>query len=398
MDTRTSDGTNTALFLVLIAVALAACDSVDRPTDTAASDDSREEARRVADVEFRIGGHTNDPAYQFVEVRDIAILPDYGFVVADPRGRRAARFDADGRHLGELGRLGEGPGEFAGGSDLPRSVAVHPNGDVWVNTSRKHLIFALAETGAAYVKSMPNRWTSSGKPMFSADGRIGLTELDVRGHFGARLWVDSAWSILRVDTLPAYTDEDLGYSRATWEQGDGRESYSATPAPFGPRDRLAHARTGGYARAVTSRYEIDLYGPDGVLLQTIRREHSGPMVSGAERQHEESVIDSMTAVFEQYPFRVEFEPGEIPEQKPPIHNLWFDEDGRLWVKLWDMDGDPLARAHVYSGDGEFRFHAAWPRDVSLQHGAIRGDVAIGFATDEFDVPEIVRVVFGPGSA
>ena len=331
MDTGTSDGTNTALFFALIALALAACDSADRSTDTAASDDSREEARRVADVEFRIGGHTNDPAYQFVEVR-------------------------------------------------------------------RHVIFALAETGAAYVKSMPNRWTSSGKPMFSADGRIGLTVLGVHGHFGTRVWMDSAWSILSVDTLPANTDEDLGYSLVTWEQGDGRESYSATPAPFGPRERLAHARTGGYAGAVTSRYEIDLYGADGALLRTIRRDHSGPIVSNAERRREEFVIDSLTAVFEQYPIRVEYKPGEIPEQKPPIDNLWFDEDGRLWVKLWDTDGDPLARAHVYGGDGEFRFHAAWPRDVSLRHGAIRGDVAIGFATDEFDVPEIVRVVFGPGSS
>ncbi len=398
MDTRTSDGTNTALFFALIALALAACDSADRSTDTAASDDSREEARRVADVEFRIGGHTNNPAYQFVEVRDIAILADHGFVVADPGGRRAARFDAGGLHLGELGGLGEGPGEFAGGFDLPSRVAVHPDGDVWVNTSREYLIFALAPTGATYVRSMPSRGTYSGKPMFSADGRIGLTVLGVHGHFGTRVWMDSAWSILSVDTLPANTDEDLGYSLVTWEQGDGRESYSATPAPFGPRERLAHARTGGYAGAVTSRYEIDLYGADGALLRTIRRDHSGPIVSNAERRREEFVIDSMTAVFEQYPFRVEYEPGEIPEQKPPIDNLWFDEDGRLWVKLWDTDGDQLARAHVYGGDGEFRFHAAWPRDVSLRHGAIRGDVAIGFTTDEFDVPEIVRVVFGPGSS
>ena len=398
MDTRISDGTNTGLFFVLIAVVLAACDSADRSTDTAASDDSREEARRVADVEFRIGGHTNDPAYQFVEVRDIAILADHGFVVADLGGRRAAWFDAGGLHLGELGGLGEGPGEFAGGSDLPDDVAVHPDGDVWVNTSRKYLIFALAPTGATYVGSMPSRGTYSGKPMFSADGRIGLTVLGVRGHFGTRVWMDSAWSVLHVDTLPAYTDEDLGYGLITWEQGDGRESRLQTLAPFGPRDRLAHARTGGYARAVTSRYEIGLYGADGVLLRTIRRDHSGPVVSGAERQREEFVIDSMTAVYEQYPIRVDYEPGEIPEQKPPIDNLWFDEDGRLWVKLWDTDGDPLARAHVYSGDGEFRFHAAWPRDVSLQHGAIRGDVAIGFATDELDVPEIVRVVFGPGSS
>ena len=399
MDTRVDGGaiTTRALFC-LIAVSLAVCDSGAGSADAARSGDSREEVRRVAAIEFRIGGHTNDPDYQFTVVRDIAILADHGFVVADPSGLRVAWFDRAGRHISELGGLGEGPGEFAGGFDVPYSVAVHPGGDVWVNTSRKHLIFALAETGGAYVGSMPSRGTYSGRPMFSAAGQIGVTDLDVDGHFGARVWVDSAWSILRVDTLPAFAEEDLGYGSITWQQSDGSESYTGILAAFGPRDRLAHARSGGYARAVTSRYEVDLYGADGVLLQTIRRDHSGPMVSSAERQREEFVIDSMAAFYEQQPFRVEYEPGEIPEQKPPIDNLWFDEDGRLWVKLWDTDGDSLARAHVYGAAGEFLFHAAWPRDVSLQDGAIRGDVAIGFATDEFDVPEIVKMVFGPGSS
>ena len=392
---RIGAGTGTALLLALVAIALAACDPW-AGSGSAGSDDSRDGERRMATIEFRIGGHTNDPDYQFTDVRDIAILADHGFVVADRTGRRAAWFDADGRHIDELGGLGEGPGEFAGGFDLPYSVAVDPDGDVWVNTSRKHLIFALMPTGAEYVGSMPSRGTYSGSPLFAADGRIGLTDIDVRGHFGARVWVDSAWSVLRVDTLPAHTDEDLGYGSITWQQSDGSESYAGLLAPFGPRDRLAHARTGGYARVVTSRYEIDLYGADGVLLQTIRRDHAGPMVSSAERQREDFVIDSLAAYYEEQPFRVEYEPGEIPEQKPPIDNLWFDENGRLWVKLWGTDGDSSARAHVYGAAGEFLFHAAWPRDVSLHNGAIRGDVAIGFATDEFDVPEIVKLVFGPG--
>ncbi|MCY4573738.1 MAG: hypothetical protein OXF01_13155 [Gemmatimonadetes bacterium] len=294
----------------------------------------------------------------------------------------------------------EGPGEFEGRLDGPYNIAVDPNGDVWVGTSGKRLIFALAPTGAAYVRPMPTPRgrSDSGRPVFSADGRIGLTILGVEGHFGARVWVDSVGSILREDTLPARAEGDLGYGRITWQRSDGSESYTGILAPFGPRDRLAHARSGGYARAVTSRYEVDLYGADGVLLQTIRRDDSGPMVSSAERQREEFVIDSLAAFYEQQPFRVEYEPGEIPGQKPPIDNLWFDEDGRLWVKLWDTDGDSLARAHVYGAAGEFLFHAAWPRDVSLEDGAIRGDVAIGFATDEFDVPEIVKMVFGPGAS
>lgn len=292
MDGRVDGGTGIRrLVFCLVAVVLLACDSGAGSGDPAASTNSDDGERRVAAVEFRIGGHTNDPDYQFTEVRDIAILADHGFVVADWTGLRVASY--------------------------------------------------------------------SGRPMFAADGRIGLTHLGVAGHFGARIWLDSAGSIVREDTLPAFADEEMGYGRITWQRSDGSEDYTEILAPFGPRDRLAHARTGGYARAVTSRYEVDLYGADGVLLQTIRRDHSGPIVSSAERQREEFVIDSMAAFHEQQPFRVEYEPGEIPGQKPPIEEMWFDEGGRLWVKLWDTDGDSLARAHVYSGAGE---------SSSMRHG------------------------------
>ena len=68
MDSRVSDGTSTVLVFALIAVALAACDSGARSTDAAATEDSRDEARQVAAIEFRIGGLTNDPDYQFTVV------------------------------------------------------------------------------------------------------------------------------------------------------------------------------------------------------------------------------------------------------------------------------------------------------------------------------------------
>ena len=41
----------------------------------------------------------------------------------------------------------------------------------------------------------------------------------------------------------------------------------------------------------------------------------------------------------------------VPDRKPPIKYLWYDEDGRLWVQLWEADGDSLATAHVYDHGG-----------------------------------------------
>jgi len=376
----------------LVLVAGASCDSERESADAEAPDDSLGGERRVASVAFRIGGNTNDPDYQLGEVHDLAILADHRFVVADLVTLRVALFDADGRFVYDIGGPGEGPGEF----ERPYGVDVDPDGDVWVRSLDKHLIFALGPTGAAYAGSLPVGPSYTYKAAFAADGLIGLRDLAIDGHFGVRIWVDSAGNTVREDTLPALADDDFGYGRIIWQQPDGREEFAEFPARFSPRDRLAHARTGGYARVVTSRYEIDLYGADGIRFHTIRRDHSGPVVSSAERRREEFVIDSLATFYRQQPMAIQYRPGKTPERKPPLENLWFDADDRLWVRLWGEDGDSLTRAHVYSAVGEFLFHAAWPREVSLQHGAIRSDVAIGFATDEFDVPEIVKMVFGPG--
>ena len=378
-----------ACFLTLVGVA--ACDSERKSTGAGASDDSSGGERRLASIGYRIGGNTNDPDYQLGEVRDLAILADHRFVVADLVTLRVALFDADGRFVHDIGRPGGGPGEF----ERPYGVDVDPDGDVWVRSLDRHLIFALTPTGATYAGSLPVRPSYKYEAAFSGDGRIGLTDL-IAGHFGVRIWVDSVGNTLREDTLPAFADEDFGYGRITWQQPDGREESAEFPASFSGRDRLVQARTGGYARVVTSRYEIDLYGADGIRFRTIRRDHSGPVVSSAERRREESVIDSLATFYRQQPIAIRYQPGETPERKPPIENLWFDAEDRLWVRLWAEDGDSLTRAHVYSAAGEFVFNAAWPHEVSLEHGAIRGDVAIGFATDEFDVPEIVKMVFGPG--
>ncbi len=379
------------LVCTLVLVAGSACDSERESADAGAPEDSLGGERRVASVAFRVGGNTNDPDYQLGEVQDLAILADRRFVVADVVTLRVALFDADGRFVHDIGGPGEGPGEF----ERPYGVDVDPDGDVWVRSLDKHLIFSLTPAGAAYAGSLPVGPSYTYKAAFAGDGLIGLRDLAIEGHFGVRIWVDSAGNTVREDTLPSLADEDFGYGRITWQQPDGREEFAEFPAPFSPRDRLAHARTGGYARVVTSRYEIDLYDPNGIRFHTIRRDHSGPVVSSAERRREESVIDSLATFYRQQPIAIQYQPGEIPERKPPIENLWFDAEDRLWVQLWGEDGDSLTRAHAYSAVGEFLFDAAWPHEVSLEHGAIRGDVAIGFATDEFDVPEIVKLMFGP---
>lgn len=54
----------------------------------------------------------------------------------------------------------------------------------------------------------------------------------------------------------------------------------------------------------------------------------------------------------------------MPERKPPLRELYFDERGRLWVELSVSTG--LEReADVYGPAGPLLAHHTWPASVQL---------------------------------
>lgn len=325
----------------------------------------------VAVVDFAIGTSMTDPDYQFAEVRDLVLLPDHRFVVVDYQERRVAVFDREGRFVTDIGGPGEGPGEFAG---RPVSASVGPEGEVWVRLLNRYHVYAPHAQHWSYSRTVtlgPERriW---GKPVFATDGAIGIPDGSGVSRF-ALVWV-VAGEIVREDTLPpAIPSDEMGYGVFSGGMGnDGRPIQQVLRGPYQPRDLEALGRTGGYAMAVTSRYAIRLFGADGVHFRTIRRQHPGPRVSSAERRRAEHVVDSLVAFYKQ--LDATYPAFSVPRRKPPIRDLWYDEDDRLWVQLSRPDTDSLARAHVYSDRGRFLFTAAWPREVSLGHGAIRGAV------------------------
>lgn len=342
-----------------------------------------------ATTDFVIGGHTLDSRYQFGEVRDLALLRDYRFLVADRLVRRVAVFGESGQYLTNIGRPGEGPGEFG---NFARSVAVSPTEEVWLEVGYGYVVFSPDLQGWTYDRTVRAgfRRPVRGKAMFGPHGLVGLR---LPGIHGAIAWLSDG-RVVREEPLPSVIPwDELGYGELFATTRDGRQIRQEVRGPFHARDLLRHGRSGGYARAVTSRYEIQMFDPDGMHITTIRRQIQGPAVSMTERRRESHMLDSLIAFHARRGWR--YPEFQVPVRKPPINDLWFDEEDRLWVNLSLADTVPLASAHVYTRQGSFLFTATWPRDVSLEHGAIRDRVAIGVRTGDLDVPEIVRMTFVP---
>ena len=175
---------------------------------------------------------------------------------------------------------------------------------------------------------------------------------------------------------------------------------SAFPPPFAARVLVAHAPDGGFAQVFSPVYDIRVHGPDGTQKARVRRDRLGPLLTEAEVRegYEElaEIRDSFRPGFQ--PELVEFPDYTIPERKPVIEHIWYDDDGRLWVCFWLAEADSMHRAHLYDADGVFLHEAEWPRGIAIWHGGLSGDVAVGVRKVEFDVEQVVRLRFRPQPA
>ncbi|HWV57999.1 MAG TPA: hypothetical protein VNZ57_11165 [Longimicrobiales bacterium] len=66
--------------------------------------------------------------YIFGQVSDVALCPEGSIYVLDGQAGTVRKYDPDGRHVRDIGRLGRGPGEFG----RPLFIAVHPDGLLFV--------------------------------------------------------------------------------------------------------------------------------------------------------------------------------------------------------------------------------------------------------------------------
>jgi len=85
-------------------------------------------------------------------------------------------------------------------------------------------------------------------------------------------------------------------------------------------------------------------------------------------------------------------PYGLPDLKPPLRDMFFDTEGRLWVERTVPDGSPRI-ADVWDGDGNLLRSVQWPEDVSFTLGWVSEDWALGLRRDSLGVDYVVRLRF-----
>lgn len=357
--------------------------------------------------ELRIGEIEGAEDYTFGNVLAIAPTRDGGAYVWDGRMTLLRRYDATGRYVRQIGRRGEGPGEYEQVSGMTMV------GDLLLFWDRYNHHLSVYDTTGTLLRW----WKPAGMSGVSGvlhpttgdrvylqqivgpvgpDGvpPLGYVSYDLQGRPGP----DTLRRAIRFDgRTPPFLD-------AAGPRGGRVVELPYAAAPFGgisPLGHLVHGWGDQYA-LLDQRHDAP----------PLRIERDAPVVpvSDAERADEESRI---AAELRRYDPGWEWASARIPATKPFVNRLLFGAEGRLWVerpgpsrRVPDDELPPepdyqnvlgplppyrwrqSMRYDVFEPDGRFLGTVERPEGAELLH--MRGDAVWGVVRDSLDVPYVVR--------
>lgn len=354
--------------------------------------------------EVSIGVLNGDAEYQFGELRAIAADEESRMYAYDAHGPVLRVYSPDGTWLRDIGREGEGPGEYK----RPDSgLAILPDGRVAMRDPGNGRILFYSPDGeyldyfriaGSFNTSRPLIADTSGALVTFIITNLGTSVFEwERGH--ARFHADGT-----VDTLAM---PDLAYDEAM-VSGQHEGSSSTSNVPFTPFQATAYSPFGYYIVGITEDYSFDLLRPEGVLR--IRRSYEPVPVDPSEAAAER---ERMTDNFKQQFPGWKWNGLPIPDVKPAYQGFYPADDGRIWVQVSApseryMDTaeqraeeerlghtvNPFrapVRFDVFEATGEYLGQVSTPEGFSLRPRPVfRGDTVWGVVRDEFDVQRLHR--------
>lgn len=360
---------------------------------------------RTLELAFSIGEAEGDERYMFGIVSALAELPDRSLLVLDRQAATIRHYDAEGHHLRDIGRAGEGPGEF----DTPSALAVLSDGRIAVldGGGGRTLLFHPDGTAAGSIPIPP--------AIFASELRQDENDhlfIPVRGP-AEMSYVFAAEFIVRVDP------DDSGAQRDTIRPpvaGTPPEQFELpgfrTTVPLSPRELFAFAPPDRFAVGWSGRYQVLLHrvgDGDGAeqILRVEREVEAVPMSAGEREWRARRAVQPLRTILG----RTAGDMPTVPAVKPAFTELRLLDDGRLVVErplasISEEDpshdpSDPLSSPErwrtptvldFFAEDGTFLGELHFPSSIrSSSPPPILGDgYAWAVYTDELGVARIGR--------
>jgi hypothetical protein len=283
-------------------------------------------------------------------------------VVAEPTGGSLRYFDASGRAVRTVGRVGTGPGEFryiswlgqCGADSIfvwdfgqRRMTVVGPAGEI----VRQYRLPSAPGAGPT-----PARLSCSRGGIFGILGRSEGPRPDLSKQFGVQTaplaLVDATGKLLK-----AMGQINL-YEYAVQEEGN------VVPRPLGRASSVAVATDRVYVGTGDSAW-IDVYGLDGGRLPSLRVNTTRRAPTRSQYEHAaDEAVAFVTNLDARRGVRASFLRIPMPEELPPYSALLIDPEQLLWVVL-STPGDSETRLQALRSDGKVAANVRVPAGITV---------------------------------
>lgn len=344
--------------------------------------------------ELRVGSLEDAGPDAFSYLKGLAALEGGGFAVLESQAQEVRVFGPDGAHLATHGGKGQGPGEFIDANGL----MLDADGRLWVPDTRNGRMSVL-DPEDGFVESFP-----------FADGNFGWiwNGAMVDGDRIYRPWsagnverlhvYDLTMTLVDSITLASDQPEDEEYDPQSnpccfYQEING--GYMMYGIPFFAADVGFFDSRGGLWSTSSGdpAYRLFRWEPGGDTTLVVENRRPAVPVTTAER---DSVVGGMRRMLADQGVSREWDWSRIPNLKPAVEAIFESVEGNLWVRTPSTEGSVLF--DVYSRDGSYLGAASSELDLNIADRvapAVRGDVAWLIATDELDVPYVVRARITP---
>jgi hypothetical protein len=295
--------------------------------------------------ETSIGVADGEEPYVLGAIADVAVSARGEIYVWDRSVPAIRMYDAAGKFLRNIGRMGSGPGEYRSGA----GIAIAKNGNLlmWDPGNARINVYSPAGEPAGTVPTLSGAsGTMLGRDLLTVDtaGVMSIYTILVdrtrRGTGSGAGWIRFNPDGSVKDTLrPPSPLQGL----EAVAQGGGQ--FASRNVPFSPVMQSAISPLGYLVSGLTDRIAIDLHLPR--QLVSIRRDAAGPPVTAAER---DSARDKITSDLRKVQPNWSWNGPAIPRTKPVYSDLLVDGEGRLWVQVGEGPRPPNDTSTWRRGD------------------------------------------------
>jgi len=344
--------------------------------------------------ELSIGEEVGDDAYLFGSITGAWATNDHIYVV-DSQIPAVRAFDHEGNYLFDVGRTGQGPGEYS----QPMGLAVDADGRVIITD----IAGARLNTYDAEGTSLES-W-ALGSPMAAmglvlADGdEIYTRMMDMPDNmeYGGTIEMRFGMQTVGPEGLtgePSFPPPSDYEPPTTVVEGNGNR-FEMAIVPFTPSYEWAFAPSGDYIVGVGDEYLFEIHSADGSTRIVERTWEPVPVES------EEAAFRSKLAAQQISQMAPDFrlDPSEVPDHKPAFTGFRPDRSGRVWVERQGAGWQDPNCTEVGAGT-QMTMMMTSSGDTNVSIGGAPGGSPSEFGEDEcwsdvalFDVFEIATGEF-----